>query len=403
MRLSSITLAVALLLPAAIPAAAQQSAAPETDVPDTGIHFGPLGLSPSIVVRDIGRDNNVFNDSTNPKSDWTATITPKLDVAFRPGPMRLTYTTNTDYVWYQTYASERGTNVGNALRADFAFGPFKPSVGASIGTSRDRLNREIDVRARHRSYGYSGGVEVSLFEGVTAAVGVRESKTTFDPGAEFRGQPLDLTLNSTTDAVDAGGGVALTPLTTLRVTYTRERTRFEFMPDRNSESFRITPTVTFSPLAILNGSASFGYRRFTSHSPAVPDYAGLVAAVTLATTAFSRYRIETGFTRDLSYSYDETTPEYLETGVSAALTWQITNRFDLHLNAGRSRLHYRSPTLTASTDDDTVNTYGFSFGYRVTERLRAGINGDWQGRTSERSIERGYDNRRIYATMTWGI
>jgi hypothetical protein len=403
MRFPSLVLPMALALLAAAPAAGQTPSQPEDPMQNVPVRLGPVGLAPAIAIHDVGRDNNVFNEPTDPKSDFIATISPKLDVFFRPGPLRLTYTTSTDYVYYQTYTSERGVNVATSGRAELQLGPFRPFVSAGRGSSRERFNREIDVRARHHDTSYAGGVDVQLFGGVSASVGAKHSQLVFDPGAEFRGQNLDTAMNSTTDAIDLGGGVAVTPLTTVRVTYTRERSRFEFTPDRNSESYRIVPSVSFSPLAFLNGNVAFGYRHFTAHSPDVPDYAGFVSTVTLGATFFSRYRIEGTISRDLSYSYDEATPEYLETALSAALAWQIAGPVDLRLTGGRSRLHYRSPRVTASTDDDTAATYGFSLGYRLRERLRAGLNGDWRGRESERSADRTYDNRRLYANLSWGI
>lgn len=403
MRFPSLAMPLALALLAAAPAAAQTPSQPDDPMQNVPIRLGPLGLSPTIAVRDIGRDNNVFNEPTDPKSDFVATVSPKLDVYFRPGPLRLTYTTTSDYVYYQTYTTERGTNLGLALRAEVQLGPFHPFVTTGHGNSRERLNREIDARARHHDTSYGGGVDVTLFEGVTGSVAARYSELQFDPGTQFRGQDLETALNSKTEALDAGGAVAITPLTTVRVTYTSERTRFAFTPDRNSESYRVVPTVTFSPLAFLNGTAAFGYRHFTGHSHDVPDYSGLVSTVTLGSTVFGRYRLDGTISRDLSYSYDETAPEYLETAFTVGVTWQIAGPVDLHVNAGRSRLHYRSPNLTAATDDDTARTYGFSLGYRLTEHLRAGLNGDWRGRASERSVDRTYDNRRIYANLSWGI
>lgn len=395
-------LPLALLL-AAGQAAAQQPPPPSADPVDNApVHIGPFGLSPGLVVRDIGRDANVFNDATDPKSDFTMTVSPTLGVVVHPGPLLVSYSTTTDYVYYRTYKSERGTNLGSALRLDFDFGPLKPFLSAAAGNTRGRLNREIDVRARHHDQSYGGGVRLQLLDALFATVGARQSKTDYDADAVFRGQALDRTLNATVEAIDAGVGVALTPLTTVQVVVTRERNRFELSPDRDSETLRVMPTVTFSPLAMLNGSAAFGYRRFTTHSPLVPGFAGFVSTVTLGSTVRERHRLETTFSRDLSYSYEEDTAEYLETGVQATWTWQIGGPIDTRLSAGRSRLHYRGPSLTASNDDDTATNYQFSLGYRVKERLRVGLNGDWEQRDSERAADRAFRNRRIYANVTWG-
>lgn len=390
-----------LLALAAVPAAAQQPP-PHDPLDDATLRLGPIGLTPTIALRDIGRDTNVFNEPVNPKSDFTATVSPRLDVLVHPGPVLLTYTTTTDYVYYRTYASERGNNVGTSLRADFDFGAVKPFVSTAFSNTRERLNREIDARARHRDASYGAGLRVQLFEGMFATIGARQLKTTFDPGAEFRGQKLETTLNQTLDGIDGGLGVDLTPLTALQLIVTKERNRFEFLPERDSDTLRIMPTVTFSPLAVLSGSAAFGYRRFTAHSALIPDFSGFVSTVTIGTTIRERHRIETTFARDLNYSYEEDASQYIETGIRATWTWQIAGPFDSRLSAGRSRLHYRAPSLTSQTDDDTATSYGASLGYRIRERLRVALNADWWERDSERSSDRTYRNRRVYANLTWG-
>jgi hypothetical protein len=115
-----------------------------------------------------------------------------------------------------------------------------------------------------------------------------------------------------------------------------------------------------------------------------------------------RQHIDATFSRDLQYSYEEDVAEYIETGLTVGWNWQVAGPVDLRLSGGRSRLHYRSPNLTGSNTDDTAHNYGFSAGWNLRNHLRAALNGDWRGRTSERSVDRTYDSRRIYATLTWG-
>jgi hypothetical protein len=47
--------------------------------------IGPVEVRPRIVFANVGVDNNVFNEFENPKSDFTATISPDLDLSIRPG------------------------------------------------------------------------------------------------------------------------------------------------------------------------------------------------------------------------------------------------------------------------------------------------------------------------------
>ena len=395
---------VRFLLPALLvaSAAAAQTSPPRDPVDDATMRIGPFGLTPVIIIRDVGRDNNVFNESTNPKSDFTATLTPKLDVLVHPGPLLLTVSTTSDYIYYQKYASERGTNIGSTVRADFTFGPVRPYASASGGNSKDRVNREIDARARHRDRAYSGGVRVRIYEGVFASAGARQTSILFDEDAVFRGENLAEALDEQLNAVEGSIGVALTPLTSVSLNVSKERERFDLSPGRDSDTLRIMPTVTFSPLAMLNGSAAFGYRRFEPLSPAVPDYRGFIANLTLGTTIRERHRIETVFARDVQYSYEQDAVYYVETGIQGIWTWQVVGPIDLRLSGSRSRLHYQSASLDDSNDEDIASSYGAGVSWRLRPTLRVGLNGDWRGRDSERGSDRAYDNRRIYAGVTWG-
>ena len=392
-------LLVAALL-AAAPAAAQDPA--RDAVENSTMKVGPFGLTPVLAIHDVGRDNNVFNESTNPKSDVTATISPKLDLLVHPGPLLLTVTTTSDYVYYQTYSSERGSNLGSTVRADVTFGRLRPFASIGGANTKERVNREIDTRARHRDRSYGGGLRVQILEGLYVSAGARRSTTIYDADATFRGESLADALNHTMEAADGSVGVALSPLTTVSVAFSKERDRFDLSPDRDSDTLRVMPTVTFSPLAMLSGSASFGYRRFTVRDPRAPDYRGFVSAVTLATSIGERTRLEGGFGRDVQYSYEEDAVYYVETGVQGTWTWEIAGPFDLRLSGSRARLHYPAPSLSDAVDEDISFTYGAGLAWRARPLLKIGLNADWRQRDSERSGDRGYENRTIYASVTWG-
>jgi putative beta-barrel porin BBP2 len=241
-----------------------------------------------------------------------------------------------------------------------------------------------------------------VVEGVFVSAAARQMTTAFDSDAEFRGESLAHALNQQLQAIDGTVGVAITPLTSVSVVVSEERQRFDLEPDRDSDTLRIMPTVTFSPLAILSGSAAFGYRKFTTLSPLVPDYHGFVATLSLASTIRERQRIEVTFGRDVQYSYEEDAIFYVETGIQGTWTWQVAGPIDLRVTGGRSRLQYQSPALTAADDDDAAFTYGGGVGWRLREHFKVGVNADWRARDSERSADREFDNRKIYAYVTWG-
>ena len=76
------------------------------------MHLGPLALTPTIGLTDLGVDTNVFNDSedASPKQDFTLTVEPKVDLWMHVGRSLLSGTVTQEFVYYKTYATERSVN-----------------------------------------------------------------------------------------------------------------------------------------------------------------------------------------------------------------------------------------------------------------------------------------------------
>jgi hypothetical protein len=393
-----------LLCLAAATAPASAQVPPPIDPDAPMIQAGPFGINPTLALRDFGRDENVFNERDNPRADFTFTVIPRAEIIFKPRAMRFAYTAASEYVYYQEYESERSNNFSSSVRADFTLDWFLPYVLASGITTRQRLNQEVDARARHKERVYGGGFGIRVGTRLTIGGGLRTTRLRFDEGT-FRGEDLAQSFDSDTDVIEGSATMQLTTFTQASLTISNEQQRFRAAKERDSDSLRVTPTFTFSPQAVLNGSISLGYRRFTPVTAALPAYSGFVASASVGTTISNRHRVEMIFGRDIRYSYERTTPYYLATGGSVTLTSQLVGPLDLRLTGARQLLDYRSLGPAGDTNspgDDVTGSYGGGFGYRIQERLRFGVNIEWSGRDSELSDEREYRNRRIFASFTWG-
>jgi hypothetical protein len=366
------------------------------------LRFGSLSIHPSLTLKDIGRDANVFNEAVDPRSDFTMTIAPRADVFFQPGRLKLTFSQGTDYVYFRQYASERGMNQTSSLRADVDLGVLQPYATIGGTNTKSRYNNEVDARARYRDRSYSAGVGLRLFTRTTASAGVRRVRHRFDEGVTFRGESLADAFNSTIEIVEGSVGVALTPLTKLSVNVSREHQRFDRAVDRDSRSLRVMPTLTFSPLALLNGSVAVGYRRFTAEDPSLQDFTGLVAVVTAGVSVYDRHRFDVTVNRDLNYSYEQESPYYIATGGSVTWTYLVAGPFDVKTSAALNRMRYRARGAGGAPSDDTYSSYAAGVGYRLRRHLRFGVNADWARRDSQRSSDRAFENNRIYGTVTWG-
>jgi Putative beta-barrel porin 2 len=371
------------------------------DNPGT-IRIGALTLKPMFAIKNIGRDNNVFNEATDPKRDFTLTLSPSVELVFQPGRFKFTLLEGTDYVYFKQYTTERGMNYSSSARVDVDLGVLRPYATIAGTNSKERYNNEVDARARHRDESYSAGVGLKLFTRTTGSIGVRHATSRFDQGQTFRGASLPDAFDSHTDSIEGSIGLALTPMTSFAVNVSREQQRFEQATDRNADTIRVMPTLSFSPAGLINGTVAVGFRRFTALDARTPDFTGLIASATGGVTLYERHRLDFAVNRDLNFSYDRETPYYIATGGSLTWTWLFAGPVDLKASVGRNRMQYHGQGNVGPTTRDIYSTYGVGTGYRVRPRLRLGINGDWIRRKSGTSADRVFENNRIYGTVTWG-
>ena len=144
MRQTCVVLVVlAFGFPAA--AAAQSDGAP--DPAKVRVRIGPLWMNPSIGLTNLGVDDNVFNEAEDqqPKSDFTATFTPRTDLWVRMGRSWLRGTIDEQLVWYQKHSTARSTNT----RPSSAGGcPPTSSTSTLAPATRTRLTPGYDDAGR---------------------------------------------------------------------------------------------------------------------------------------------------------------------------------------------------------------------------------------------------------------
>ena len=404
MKLLSLRRAVraAVYAASAFLALAPGAAVAQDDPERASLRIGPVELRPRLLLSNAGIDNNVFNEHTNPKRDFTFTLSPDLEVSLHPRRLRVAYTVGSDFVYFRTYKSERSTNRSFTGRADLDLTWLKPFASYTSAHTSARPTAEIDVRARHHPRTFTAGTSVRLASRTSVTVSARESRESYDEGIRFRGVELAASLDNRTRGYESSLNFELTPFTTFSIVSARERQRFEYAPLRDADSFRIAPTLTFSPLGLITGSASVGYRRFNGLDPALPDYSGFVATGGVGILFYDRYKLDTAFTRDVRYSYERDLPYYIVAGARATLTAQTYGPIELRVLGGRESMNYRSFGAAAGPGADRLVTYGAGAGYRIGERARVVVDAEFSHRTSERDPTREYRNHRIVATLNWG-
>ncbi len=415
------TVVIALAMPAA--AAAQDGApAPIEEVRENSrLHAGPLYATPLIQLKELGIDNNVYNTYGDRRlSDFTLTFAPKVELSMPMAKRALLQAkTAADLVWYATYAGERSIDPQLDLSGQLFLHRITLFGERDYLNTRQRPNQEIDVRARRVEEMITGGVEVAVTPEMSVRVAGQRLRTRYDKAIEYDNTILQRTLNRDTDGIDVTARYRLTPLTSLAARYDRLRDRFPLAPGRDSNSFKVMPGIEFKPRALINGSAYVGYRRFTPlDATALPDFAGLVAELGLSYTLLGATTFGVSYNRDLTYSYGDLQPFFIDDSVGASVRRALGRRFDVTASADRHAYDYKDVPAIAATPGasaaagaasapeprrDTTWTYAGSIGYRVGRDGRIGFGFSYWQRDSTTQILRNYDNLRFGTTMSFGF
>lgn len=388
-------------------AAIAQDLGGEPEPANVRARIGPLMLNPTLALTNAGVDDNVFNDpaSAAPKRDFTLTLTPRTELWLRAGPTWVTGTVKEDINWYQRYSSERSANTTYDLGWRVPLSRVLLRMSTTFSDSRERPGFEIDARADRRQFGYAGSAEYRALSRTFIGVAASRDRVRFDDQATFFGANLHDELNRVSTSYSVTVREQLTALTAVTFAASDARDRFDLARERDSEAKSVSAGLAFDRAALISGSASIGYTKFSLDDRSVPGYAGLTTLVNLSYTALESTRITLSANRSVQYSFDVAQPYYLLTGYTASLAQQIFGPVDIVGRVGRQSLAYRDrvgAVVVAPNRTDEVVTYGGGVGYHLGKSLRLGVNVDRSERTSPLE-SRTYRGLRYGTALTYGI
>lgn len=373
-------------------------------------HVGPFYMTPGIQLKELGVDTNVFNQTAEPKSDFTFTVAPKLDVAV-PVARRALFTAAlaTDLVWYAKYSTERSLDPQATVRGEAYLHRLTLFAQDAYLNTRQRPSYEIDVRSRHLENNFEGGAEYRLTPRFSMGVSGRRAITEFDADAFFLGTSLREALNRESIGFTVTAKHRLTPLTTLSVKVDDFGDRFPFSPQRDTDTLRVMPGVEFKPRALIVGSASVGFRRFTPRDPtALREFSGAVATLGLSHTLLGSTTFGVSYVRDVNYSFEQAYPYYIANSAGLSIRRALASRVDVLGSIDRHLYSYRDlliPLVASSIPNTRVDTtwnYAGSIGYRPKRTTRIGLGVSYWQRDSTVASLRNYDDLRIGITLTYG-
>jgi len=378
--------------------------------PSTGIHLGPVALAPVFKLSEFGLDSNPYNrsDDSNPVGDFTSRLTPAVDASLRSPHLRASGRSQFDIYYYKTLSDLSSVDSDNAGHVDFLINRLTLSFGGSYISTRHRQNLEIDAIAQRQTGTVTFGAALRMTGKTSITGSVQRARLEYEPNSIYLNSDLAAVLNHDSSSESVGLRYAMTHLTTLSVEASQERARFDTAVDRNSEEFRITPVVEFSPFALVSGRAAIGYYKRTFHTvgpQAGSEASGTNVFVDLTYTLLGRTRFTVAASRRLEYSYLATLYNYVEAGLNLTVTQRLGESWDVVGRLGRARLLYGQSApagvVVVEFPDETVLTHGLDVGYNVG-RIRIGGYVDHNQRDDDDpSVLRGYRRWRAGSSATY--
>jgi hypothetical protein len=371
------------------------------------MQLGPLVLAPVLRLTDVGYDSNVLNLNVddNPQGDYTTTFIPSVEAWLRLPRMRLNGRGQLNFYYFKELTDLRAMDSDMAARLEVPLNRLIPYVDGALADTRHQRNLEIDAIARRRDESLTAGADVRFSDKFFAGGYARRGSLEYEEDELYLGTDLARVLNHTS----RGEGIAFrylaTPFSTFTVEVENQRDRFDLSPERDSDSFSVLPSVTFSPFALISGRASIGYQHREFLSGTQPDFSGTVAFVDLNYTLLGRTRFTVEAHRQLEYSYLVGQYQYVDAGVTGTVVQRLADAWDIGGSLGRTTLTY-SQVMTAGDPaaplypDETILTASGNVGYNVG-RARIGFQVEQRRRAAGGAGTRGYERFRIGSTVTY--
>lgn len=406
MRQRLFRIAVAALLSAvAVPAAAQDWSRPDPTLEpwrDARLRIGPLFFNPNFQIKDLGVDQNVFNDVPGAeRRDLTGTLSMTSQAGLQIRRLLVTAQQNNSYIWFRTYTSERSVDGALKVVGELRLGVLRPWAAIERAESHAR-GFEIDARAGREMPAWEAGSDIQFGWRLGATGVYRKRSQRYAEGERFEGVELGDVLNHKAEEFRGYGRLQLTDFTSAIGGVDYARKRFTTAAVRDSDDVYYFGGLESTAESRLGLNLKIGWMEQRHKDPAVQGFSGVVASGSTTFVVADIMQLRFAADRRIGLSYLEQYPYYIEEGGDARTTIRFMPQFDLRFDAQLRWLSYRN--TVAGTEDprqDRSLVLGGEFGYFLggTSGTRVGIRYEYAERTSPVAL-RNYKRSRFYSQFS---
>ncbi|NIO49357.1 MAG: outer membrane beta-barrel protein [Candidatus Aminicenantes bacterium] len=349
----------------------------EQIVKQTRWRIGPFRLYPTIRLRDIGYDDNVYyqREEDKPVSDYTATISPQAEIylIFR-NFLILSLTENPEYVYYFKQKRERRWNNTISPELKFLFlNRFVISGRYSYRNRRRRATSEFDVRANELRESYKGSLFYETARRTSFGISASSEKISYEditlPGEEIY---LSRLLNREERSGNFEFYYRIFSESFFFISGGYTEYKFEHIQSRwrDSYSYQAYSGIRFPFLGKTRGTLSLGYKKLLPRREEKRGFSGLVGNTSLD-FRIRRFRLRFQYNRDCRFSYWSNSIYFIEDRYGGGISFYLTKFLRLDYNFSYGEANYPELMLLQMPDGRyeeikrkdiyRINTAGFVF------------------------------------------
>jgi hypothetical protein len=298
------------------------------------LHFGPFSIIPSLALRDVGYDNNVYFESAA-RGDYTATIAPEARVYMPLGSWILLSARDTpEYSFYLHEKNRRefANSYGLGAKA-LLFGRFAVTGGYSYDKHRRPLSSEIGSLVTDETRAADGGLAFETARKTSLAVAVFRRDVTVEDLGPVGGPSLSSAFNRREKGLTLELRYPVSSETFLFLAGGYTQYAFAFLGSawRDSTAVSVSGGLRFPLTGRLSGLLALGYKKFSLKSGPYPGFSGLTANTELD-GRFGRFGVRLRYRRDNPFSFYQNVVYFIENDYGAGVSFYLTPFIRLDYN-----------------------------------------------------------------------
>ncbi len=347
------------------------------------LKVGPFYLAPSLFLRNLGYDDNIYYYEREKTPDWTADIGVNFKIfSIFKNRLILVVEEQPVYVFYLNHEEERTINNYLNVRLITYVNVFTLSASYRNIYARERPTSEFGHRARRYADEYRFTVDYKPFSPFSISTYYVYRKINYEDERYLFTFNLKKYLNRQEKQFGLSLYKRIFTRTYVFLDFSLIQHDFEFKElGRDSTTRMISAGLILPEIGPIRGRFSYGYKELVPVDKDKPSYRGPYGRAQLEFRMLRRIRLRLDYLRDTFFSFWGYSTFFIEERIGGGIDLYFTKRLKLGTDLYRGRMKF--PVYQLYTTDegeliekprlDEFSNMSFYIAFRLLENFGIGI------------------------------